>query len=85
VKELDAHICCSLVTIKLIMGINLLGYARRRSEGGAMERRIREDEEVNFFERPPIGEGKPEQVSYFFFQFLCGISDGLNQFAVFRK
>lgn len=48
------------------MGINLLGYARRRSEGGAMERRIREDEEVNFFGRPPIGEGKPEQVSIFF-------------------
>jgi len=80
VKELDVHMDCSLVTIKLIMGINLLGYARRRSEGGAMERRIREDEEVNFFGRPPIGEGKPEQVRIdlfvFFFSSLCGISDG---------
>lgn len=52
----------SLVTIKLIMGINLLTYARRRMEGMGMERRIREDEEVNFFGRPPVGEGKTEQV-----------------------
>lgn len=28
-----------------------------------MERRVREDEEVNYFGRPPIGEGKAEQVS----------------------
>lgn len=53
----------SLVTIKLIMGVNLLNYARRRSAGNAMERRVREDEEVNYFGRPPIGEGKAEQVS----------------------
>lgn len=51
------------MTIKLIMGVNLLNYARRRSAGNAMERRVREDEEVNSFGRPPIGEGKAEEVS----------------------
>ena len=57
------RIGCSLVTIKLILGINLLSYARRRSEGDAMERRMKEDEAINFYGRPPIGEGKREQVS----------------------
>ncbi|KAF8308386.1 DUF747-domain-containing protein [Clavulina sp. PMI_390] len=56
-----AFIWFCLVTIKLIIGINLLSYARRRSAGDAMERRVREDEEVNFFGRPPIGEGKAER------------------------
>jgi hypothetical protein len=50
----------SLVTIKLIIGINLLNYATRRMEG--MERRAREDDAVNNYERPPIGEGEQEQV-----------------------
>jgi hypothetical protein len=27
-----------------------------------MERRAREDEDINKYERPPIGEGKQEQV-----------------------
>lgn len=31
-----------------------------------MERRVREDEEVNSFGRPPIGEGKTEQASAYF-------------------
>jgi len=48
-----------LVTIKLIIGINLLSYATRRMEG--MERRAREDDDMNKYERTPIGEGKQEQ------------------------
>ena len=67
------RIGCSLVTIKLILGINLLSYARRRSEGDAMERRMKEDEAINFYGRPPIGEGKREQVSILTIQ---GISEG---------
>ncbi|KAG9016786.1 hypothetical protein FRB90_002163 [Tulasnella sp. 427] len=47
-----------IVTIKLILGINLLAYASRRREG--MEERRKEDEEINDFTRPAIGEGKDE-------------------------
>lgn len=69
----------SLVTIKLIMGINLLNYARRRSVGNAMERRIREDEQVNFYGRPPIGEGKAEQAS--FLLSICASTSCSSSFA----
>ncbi|KAF8335752.1 eukaryotic membrane protein family-domain-containing protein [Cantharellus anzutake] len=48
-----------LVTVKLIIGINLLIYASKRAQG--MERRAEEDEQVNAYGRPPIGEGKQEQ------------------------
>lgn len=43
------------------MGVNLLAYATRRKDG--MERRMRDDEEINDFTRPPIGEGKEEMAS----------------------
>lgn len=62
----------SLVTIKLIIGINLLSYATRRTAD--MERRVQEDDEINFFGRPPIGEGKPERVS-FIMTYLAWISE----------
>lgn len=42
------------------MGINLLAYASRRREG--MEERRKEDEEINDYTRPAIGEGKDEIV-----------------------
>ncbi|KAG8901968.1 hypothetical protein FRB99_004986 [Tulasnella sp. 403] len=48
---------CAL-TLKLIMGVNLLAYASRRRLG--MEERMRGDEEINDYNRPPIGEGKQE-------------------------
>jgi len=48
-----------LVTVKLIIGINLLIYASKRAKD--MERRAQEDEEMNAYRRPPIGEGKQEQ------------------------
>ncbi|KAG8858017.1 hypothetical protein FRB96_005508 [Tulasnella sp. 330] len=47
-----------LVTVKLMMGVNLLAYASRRRDG--MEQRMREDEAINDFTRAPIGEGKEE-------------------------
>lgn len=47
-----------LVTIKLILGINLLAYASRRREG--MEGRRKKDEDINDYSRPAIGEGKDE-------------------------
>jgi hypothetical protein len=42
------------------MGVNLLAYASGRRVG--MEQRMKEDEEINDFSRPPIGEGREEQV-----------------------
>ncbi|KAG8936290.1 hypothetical protein FRC02_003227 [Tulasnella sp. 418] len=47
------------VIVKLIIGANLLGYSTRRRDG--MEERMRQDEEINDFFRPPIGEGKEER------------------------
>ncbi|KAG8971761.1 hypothetical protein FRC05_010828 [Tulasnella sp. 425] len=47
-----------VLTIKLILGINLLAYASRRREG--MEERRKEDEDINDYTRPAIGEGKDE-------------------------
>src|SRR6266545_3057973 len=49
----------SFVVIKIIIGVNLLGYATRRRAG--MEEREARDL-VNDFGRDPIGEGKEEQV-----------------------
>lgn len=48
----------SLVTVKLIIGINLLSYANRRKHG--MEERAKEDDDLN--DGGPIGEGKDERV-----------------------
>lgn len=49
----------SLVTVKLIIGINLLSFANRRKDG--MEQRAKDDDEIN--DGAPIGEGKDEKVS----------------------
>ncbi|CAE6468653.1 unnamed protein product [Rhizoctonia solani] len=49
-----------LVTIKLMLGVNLLVYATSRKK--YMDARVKEDEDVNKFGRNPIGEGKEEQV-----------------------
>ena len=49
----------SFVVIKIIIGVNLVGYATRRRAG--MEEREAADA-VNDFGRDPIGEGKEEQV-----------------------
>ena len=49
----------SFVVIKVIVGVNLIGYATRRRSG--MEARQAADV-VNDFGRDPIGEGKEEQV-----------------------
>ncbi|KAG8745403.1 hypothetical protein FRC10_008113 [Ceratobasidium sp. 414] len=49
-----------LVTIKIMLGVNLLAYAIGRKKG--MDARVRADEDVNKFGRNPIGEGKEEQV-----------------------
>ena len=49
----------SFVVIKIIIGVNLVGYAARRRAG--MEEREAADA-VNDFGRDPIGEGKEEQV-----------------------
>jgi hypothetical protein len=49
-----------MVTVKVILGVNLLSYARWRRIG--MDERAREDEELNDYGRPPIGEGKEERV-----------------------
>ncbi|KAF8697768.1 Eukaryotic membrane protein family, partial [Rhizoctonia solani] len=48
-----------LVTIKLMLGVNLLVYATSRKKH--MDTRAQEDEDVNKFGRNPIGEGKEEQ------------------------
>ncbi|QRW24271.1 TAPT1-like protein [Rhizoctonia solani] len=48
-----------LVTIKLMLGVNLLVYATSRKK--YMDTRVQEDEDVNKFGRNPIGEGKEEQ------------------------
>ncbi|KAL5631868.1 hypothetical protein ACGC1H_000042 [Rhizoctonia solani] len=48
-----------LVTIKLMLGVNLLVYATSRRK--YMDARVEEDEDVNKFGRNPIGEGKDEQ------------------------
>jgi len=50
----------SFVVIKVIIGVNLVGYATRRR--ARMEEREAADA-VNDFGRNPIGEGKEEQVS----------------------
>ncbi|CCO31631.1 Protein TAPT1 homolog [Rhizoctonia solani AG-1 IB] len=49
-----------LVTIKLMLGVNLLVYATSRKK--YMDARVQDDEDVNKFGRNPIGEGKDEQV-----------------------
>lgn len=49
----------SFVVVKIIIGVNLLGYAHRRR--ALMEFRKVADV-VNDFGRDPIGEGKEEQV-----------------------
>ncbi|KAG8743630.1 hypothetical protein FRC11_013803, partial [Ceratobasidium sp. 423] len=49
-----------MVTIKLMLGVNLLVYATSRKK--YMDARMKEDEDVNKFGRNPIGEGKEEQV-----------------------
>ena len=51
----------SFVVIKVIVGVNLIGYATRRRSG--MEARQVADV-VNDFGRDPIGEGKEEQVRF---------------------
>lgn len=51
----------SFVVIKVIVGVNLVGYATRRRYG--MEARQAADA-VNDFGRDPIGEGKEEQVQF---------------------
>ena len=51
----------SFVVIKVIVGVNLIGYATRRRSG--MEARQTADV-VNDFGRDPIGEGKEEQVRF---------------------
>ncbi|KDN47252.1 hypothetical protein RSAG8_03731, partial [Rhizoctonia solani AG-8 WAC10335] len=48
-----------LVTIKLMLGVNLLVYATSRRK--YMDARVNEDEDVNKFGRNAIGEGKDEQ------------------------
>ncbi|KDQ21929.1 hypothetical protein BOTBODRAFT_26332 [Botryobasidium botryosum FD-172 SS1] len=48
-----------LVVVKLIIGVNLLSYASRRT--AFMDEREREDDRLHFYGRPPIGEGKDEQ------------------------
>jgi hypothetical protein len=51
----------SFVVTKVIVGVNLVGYATRRRSG--MEARQVADA-VNDFGRDPIGEGKEEQVRF---------------------
>lgn len=51
----------SFVVIKVMVGVNLVGYATRRRSG--MEARQTADV-VNDFGRDPIGEGKEEQVRF---------------------
>lgn len=52
----------SALTVKLILGINLLSYASRRRVG--MDERMKDDEEINDFSRPAIGEGIEEIVRF---------------------
>ena len=61
-SDLPFFLSSSFVVIKIIIGVNLLGYATRRRAG--MEEREAKDV-VNDFGRDPIGEGKEEQVRYF--------------------
>ncbi|KAG8790532.1 hypothetical protein FRC12_011675, partial [Ceratobasidium sp. 428] len=49
-----------VVTIKIMLGVNLLAYAMGRKKG--MDARALADENVNKFGRNPIGECKEEQV-----------------------
>lgn len=63
----DGYFIQSFVVIKVIIGVNLIGYATRRRSG--MEARQAADV-VNDFGRDPIGEGKEEQVR--FIVHLCG-------------
>lgn len=51
----------SFVVVKIIIGVNLLGYAHRRRAD--MESRKAADV-VNDFGRDPIGEGREEQVCF---------------------
>jgi hypothetical protein len=70
---LDVDVCAlkrlfsSFVVIKIIVGVNLVGYATRRRAG--MEEREAADA-VNDFGRDPIGEGKEEQVLSAILSFL---------------
>lgn len=57
----DGYFIQSFVVIKVIIGVNLIGYATRRRSG--MEARQAADV-VNDFGRDPIGEGKEEQVRF---------------------
>ena len=52
----------SFVVIKVMVGVNLIGYATRRRSG--MEARQAVDV-VNDFGRDPIGEGKEERVRFY--------------------
>ena len=47
--------------MKIVLGINILNFASRRFIG--MDARRSEDDEVNDFARPPLGEGEDEKVS----------------------
>jgi hypothetical protein len=60
------HCAYSFLVIKVILGVNLVSYAAQRRAG--MEARAAADV-VNDFGRNPIGEGKEEQVRFFF---ACG-------------
>jgi hypothetical protein len=52
----------SFLGVKVIIGVNLVGYATSRRAG--MEARRTEDDVINNFNRDPIGEGKEEQVRF---------------------
>jgi hypothetical protein len=54
------RLICSLLIIKIILGINLITYATRRKIG--MDERAAEDEATNN-SSIPIGETKDERVS----------------------
>lgn len=58
---MEGYFIQSFVVIKVIVGVNLIGYATRRRSG--MEARQAADV-VNDFGRDPIGEGKEEQVRF---------------------
>jgi hypothetical protein len=66
---------CSLVVVKVILGVHLVGYAIWRRAG--METREREDE-VNDYGRDSIGEGKEEQVLFSFMLLQNFSSYGAN-------
>lgn len=49
----------SLVTVKVMLGVNLLVYASGRKKD--MDARVQADEAVNKYGRNPIGESREEQ------------------------